>query len=97
EALQKEQEEIAQREREARQKQQEEDAKNRREMSTKLRKFAYGLPIYDFRSRILDALSNHDFLIVVAETGSGKTTQIPQFLLDSGRFGSRIAITQPRR
>ena len=38
-------------------------------------------------------------LVVVAETGSGKTTQIPQYLVEEGfaENGFRIAVTQPRR
>lgn len=38
------------------------------------------LPIWQHRSAIRDALHNNDVLIVVAETGSGKSTQVPQFL-----------------
>eukprot|EP00392_Amoebophrya_sp_AT5.2_P017484 g17846.t1 len=67
------------------------------ERSLKLKEFARSLPIFEWQEQILDHLSKHDFLVVVAETGSGKTTQIPQFILDSNRFGNRIAITQPRR
>lgn len=39
-------------------------------------------------------------MILVGETGSGKTTQIPQFLLEAGLAGKgkgMIAVTQPRR
>jgi len=63
------------------------------------------LPILAFRDEILDLLIENNFIVVVGETGSGKTTQIPQYLMDSDRFKKlfsdgrnlRIAITQPRR
>ena len=56
------------------------------------------LPIYDNRSEILSYIRSHQVVIVVGETGSGKTTQIPQFLCESG-FAQKgcIGCTQPRR
>ncbi|KAK6182959.1 hypothetical protein SNE40_010524 [Patella caerulea] len=56
------------------------------------------LPIYSARKRLLQEIQKLDTVIVIGETGSGKTTQIPQFLLESGMHrGKTIAITQPRR
>lgn len=56
------------------------------------------LPVVDFKSTILDVVGSHQIVICIGETGSGKTTQIPQFLCDSNVLkGKMIAVTQPRR
>jgi ATP-dependent helicase HrpB len=56
------------------------------------------LPIYDEENRIVDALRTGNRLIVVAPTGSGKSTQVPQMILRQGIGGDgRIVVLQPRR
>ncbi|KAF8765753.1 hypothetical protein HU200_008260 [Digitaria exilis] len=57
------------------------------------------LPVYKFKDELLKAIAEHQIIIVVGETGSGKTTQIPQYLHEAGYTsnGRRIACTQPRR
>jgi pre-mRNA-splicing factor ATP-dependent RNA helicase DHX16 len=57
------------------------------------------LPVFPFRQQFLDAMKEHQVLICVAETGSGKTTQLPQYLWESGWCdnGKMIGCTQPRR
>ncbi|KAI3897064.1 hypothetical protein MKW92_016719 [Papaver armeniacum] len=57
------------------------------------------LPIASVEKRLLEEVRKHDILIIVGETGSGKTTQLPQFLCNGGfcRDGKVIGITQPRR
>ncbi|KAG2358334.1 P-loop containing nucleoside triphosphate hydrolase protein [Suillus spraguei] len=57
------------------------------------------LPIYTYREQLLEAIKEHQVLIVVAETGSGKTTQLPQYLHEAGYTanGQKVGCTQPRR
>lgn len=57
------------------------------------------LPVYAYRDEFLAAIKEHQVLILVGETGSGKTTQIPQYLHEAGynEGGTKIACTQPRR
>ncbi|XP_034939713.1 ATP-dependent RNA helicase DHX8 [Chelonus insularis] len=56
------------------------------------------LPIYKLRDDLIKAVTDNQILIVIGETGSGKTTQITQYLAESG-FNARgkIGCTQPRR
>ncbi|GMG30718.1 unnamed protein product [[Candida] boidinii] len=56
------------------------------------------LPVFKTRDDLLKAVHDNDFLVIVGETGSGKTTQITQYLAEDG-FGNNgiIACTQPRR
>ncbi|GMY37608.1 probable pre-mRNA-splicing factor ATP-dependent RNA helicase DEAH9 [Fagus crenata] len=57
------------------------------------------LPVYKYRTAILYLVETHATTIIVGETGSGKTTQIPQYLKEAGWAdgGRLIACTQPRR
>ncbi|KAJ8600576.1 hypothetical protein CTAYLR_008190 [Chrysophaeum taylorii] len=57
------------------------------------------LPVYGFLAEVLEAVRSHQTVVVEGETGSGKTTQIPQMLVTAGyaRNGKCIACTQPRR
>ncbi|KAJ3332643.1 hypothetical protein HDU76_013529 [Blyttiomyces sp. JEL0837] len=57
------------------------------------------LPIFEFREEILAAVEQFQVLIIVGETGSGKTTQIPQYLSEAGytKDGKKVGCTQPRR
>lgn len=61
------------------------------------------LPVVAEEQRIMEAIHNNDIVVVCGATGSGKTTQVPQFLFEAG-YGSPdgptpglIGITQPRR
>ncbi|KAI0320071.1 P-loop containing nucleoside triphosphate hydrolase protein [Amylostereum chailletii] len=56
------------------------------------------LPIYKLRDPLLQAIKDHQVLIVVGDTGSGKTTQMTQYLAEDGfTERGRIGCTQPRR
>ncbi|XP_060781858.1 putative ATP-dependent RNA helicase DHX57 isoform X2 [Neoarius graeffei] len=60
------------------------------------------LPVWEKRQNILDALEKNQVLVISGMTGCGKTTQIPQFILDDSLSGRKesvanIICTQPRR
>ncbi|CAL8322444.1 unnamed protein product [Lota lota] len=66
------------------------------------------LPVFQHRHRIMDALQRHRVVVVAGETGSGKSTQVPQFLLEELLLGGdgagggsarpcNVVVTQPRR
>ncbi|KOS18793.1 putative ATP-dependent RNA helicase DHR1 [Escovopsis weberi] len=61
------------------------------------------LPVVSEEQRLMEAIHNHDIVVICGSTGSGKTTQVPQFLYEAG-YGSpdsptpgMIGVTQPRR
>lgn len=56
------------------------------------------MPIYKLKEELRKAVTENQILIVIGETGSGKTTQITQYLAEAG-FTARgkIGCTQPRR
>ncbi|KAL6783682.1 hypothetical protein ACKKBF_B05425 [Auxenochlorella protothecoides x Auxenochlorella symbiontica] len=58
-----------------------------------------GLPVWQARKDFVDMLGSHQTIILVGETGSGKTTQIAQFIAEAGycTAGLKVACTQPRR
>ena len=56
--------------------------------------FITDLPIYDFHAAITDAVDENQVTIITAETGAGKSTQVPQYLADHGY--TKVIVTQPR-
>lgn len=61
------------------------------------------LPVVSEEQRLMEAVHNNDIVVICGATGSGKTTQVPQFLYEAG-YGSSdsptpgmVAVTQPRR
>src|SRR4051812_11954481 len=56
------------------------------------------LPIFELENSIVENLRAHSRLIIQAPTGSGKSTQVPQILLDRGLLGDgQVVVLQPRR
>lgn len=58
------------------------------------------LPIFAYRSQIIETIRNSRAVVISGETGSGKTTQVPQYLLEDAsehKIPYRIICTQPRR
>ncbi|XP_052464475.1 ATP-dependent RNA helicase DHX29 [Carassius gibelio] len=61
------------------------------------------LPVFQHRQQVLEALRRHRVLVIAGETGSGKSTQIPQFILEellaNGEAAQpcNVVVTQPRR
>ena len=71
--------------------------------SSEIQDSRFKLPVVAEEQKIMEAIHNNPVVIVCGATGSGKTTQIPQFLYEAG-YGSRggptpgmIGVTQPRR
>lgn len=61
----------------------------------KLQRERAALPIAQYGHRILKTLKEHQVVVVAGDTGCGKSTQVPQYLLAAGF--SHVACTQPRR
>lgn len=58
------------------------------------------LPVYKFKKSLVETVAKHQVTVIEGETGSGKTTQIPQFLVEAGydlNNSKIVACTQPRR
>jgi ATP-dependent helicase HrpB len=56
------------------------------------------LPIFDIEQGLLETLAAQKRLVLTAPTGSGKSTQVPQMLLDGGLLGNgQVTVLQPRR
>lgn len=67
-------------------------------LANPLQKQREQLPIARGREALIREIQENDTTILLGETGSGKTTQVPQYILESGIAGKgMIAVTQPRR
>ncbi|SCU85563.1 LAFA_0D16402g1_1 [Lachancea sp. 'fantastica'] len=69
------------------------------ETSSDIQAARKSLPAFKVRSELLQMIRDNQVVIVIGETGSGKTTQLAQFLKEDGycQDGHMIACTQPRR
>jgi ATP-dependent helicase HrpB len=56
--------------------------------------FTSDLPIHDYQSAIATAVDENQVTIITAETGAGKSTQVPQYLASHGY--TKVIVTQPR-
>jgi len=61
----------------------------------KMREDQRTLPIYAFRDEIIAAVRREQVVLIAGDTGCGKSTQVPQYLVQAGF--DRVACTQPRR
>lgn len=71
--------------------------------SSSIQEARLGLPVVAEEQKIMEAIHNYPAVVIWGATGSGKTTQVPQFLYEAG-YGSPdsptpglIGVTQPRR
>ncbi|GAN09004.1 conserved hypothetical protein [Mucor ambiguus] len=55
------------------------------------------LPTFEYKQDLIDAIREYSILVIIGETGSGKTTQIPQYILEELPELRKVGVTQPRR
>jgi pre-mRNA-splicing factor ATP-dependent RNA helicase DHX15/PRP43 len=55
------------------------------------------LPVWEQKEEFFSVMDNHQVVVFVGETGSGKTTQIPQFMMKYAKGKQLVGCTQPRR
>ena len=72
------------------------------EVYKNMRKIRMELPMYEYRETVLETIRRHPVTILCAETGAGKTTNAPQYILEEALLDGKgdmvnILCTQPRR
>uniref|UniRef100_A0A1I8FXI1 RNA helicase n=1 Tax=Macrostomum lignano TaxID=282301 RepID=A0A1I8FXI1_9PLAT len=69
-----------------------------RKMAKSILEQRESLPIFRLKTELVQAIRDNRILVVIGETGSGKTTQMTQYMAEAGyTVSGRIACTQPRR
>ncbi|KAI8096032.1 P-loop containing nucleoside triphosphate hydrolase protein [Thamnidium elegans] len=63
----------------------------------RIREQRENLPTFEYKHDLIEAIREYSILVIIGETGSGKTTQIPQYILEEMPEMKRIGVTQPRR
>ncbi|CEF70386.1 ATP-dependent RNA helicase DHX8 [Strongyloides ratti] len=56
------------------------------------------LPVFQLKDKLVQAIRENNILVVIGETGSGKTTQLTQYIVEAGLAkNGKVGCTQPRR
>lgn len=57
------------------------------------------LPVWEYKDKFMELIHKHQIIVLVGETGSGKTTQIPQWCVEYAKLVGKkgVSCTQPRR
>lgn len=64
-------------------------------MNTKdFQQFREALPIFEYKDTIINSVKENNFSIVTGDTGSGKSTQLPQYMMDSEVIRDEIIACQ---
>jgi HrpA-like RNA helicase len=58
--------------------------------------FQRSLPIFKYKREVIESILNHDVVVITGDTGSGKSTQLPQYIYDSANIRNRIYESQRR-
>ena len=71
---------------------------HRSKTEREFKKFEASLPIYAKRTKILETINHNQVVVLIGETGSGKSTQVAQYLAEETLSrGGKIVVTQPRK
>lgn len=61
----------------------------------RIRRDQESLPIHQYKPHIVSAVRSNQVILIAGDTGCGKSTQVPRYLMEAGF--QKIACTQPRR